>query len=75
MKITIEKLQEIFKSVFDQDTTINSNTSKADIGQWDSLAHLNLIVELEDNLGITFSKEEIANIKSVQDILNFIENK
>ena len=52
MVITIEQLQEIFRNAFSSDVPINSETSKENLPEWDSINHLNLIVELEDQLNL-----------------------
>ena len=39
--------------------------------KWDSLNHLNLIVELEDEFNVSFEPEDIAEMKS----LDIIETK
>lgn len=59
-----EKIIEIMKSVFNtDDITIATNQSNCE--KWDSLHHLNLIVELEDAFDMEFEPEEIAEMKSV----------
>ena len=75
MKLPIENLQEIFCSVFNKQIEISAETKKRDVGEWDSLTHLNLIVELEDRMGISFTKDEIEKIKSVKEIIAIVENK
>ena len=58
-----EKIIEIMKEVFQTpDITTESNQSNCE--KWDSLHHLNLIVELEDALDLEFEPEEIAEMKS-----------
>jgi acyl carrier protein len=75
MAITIEQLQEIFKNAFSSDVSINSETSKENLPEWDSINHLNLIVELEDQLNFQFTPEEIESIKSVNILLDLIQKK
>ena len=75
MAITIEQLQEIFRNVFSSDVSINSETSKENLPEWDSINHLNLIVELEDQLNFQFTPEEIESIKSVHILLDLIQKK
>jgi len=44
-------LTEIFRDVFDDDTiTLSPNTTAADIDDWDSVGHLNLIVAIKSRL-------------------------
>ena len=75
MEITIEQLQDIFQSAFSSEITINPDSSKENLSDWDSINHLNLIVELEDRLNIQFTPEEIESMKSVEVLLNLIQKK
>lgn len=60
-----EKIIEIMKGVFQTaDITVESNQSNCE--KWDSLHHLNLIVELEDAFDLEFDPEEIAEMKSFE---------
>ncbi len=75
MTIPIEKLKLIFRTAFNKDIDITPATNRHNCEYWDSLAHLSLIVELEDQLNVTFTKEEIVQINSVSEILNVLKNK
>ncbi|MES2777491.1 MAG: acyl carrier protein [Bacteroidota bacterium] len=75
MQISTDQLAPIFKSVFGEGVEISADSDKDNTESWDSLGHLNLIVELEDSLGISFSKHEIEKIKSVGDIIEIIKTK
>ena len=69
-----EKILEILRQVLDiedLDATCSQTTCEA----WDSLHHLNLVVELEDAFDVTFEPEEIAVMKSVEDIKNLLAAK
>ena len=52
---------------------INANTSQSTCEQWDSLRHLNIIIALEDAFDLSFEPEEIADMKSVAIIEEFIK--
>lgn len=54
---------------------IDATCSQAACGAWDSLHHLNLVVELEDAFGVSFEPEEIATMKSVADIEKLLKTK
>ncbi len=43
--------------------------------KWDSVQHLNLIVELESGFGVYFEPEEILEMTSIDKIINCIEKK
>ena len=52
---------------------IDKNCSQKNCEKWDSLAHLNLIVELESEFNVSFEPEEIGvmtDFKAVCDALN-----
>lgn len=69
-----EKILNIMKSVFGVDD-IDVTVSQENCVQWDSLAQLNLVVELEDAFDITFEPEEIGGMKSFSVILEFVKKK
>lgn len=75
MEMSIEQLQKIFRSAFSTELEIDLQTTKDNLPDWDSINHLNLIVELEDTLGIQFQPDEIESMKSVKVIMELIEKK
>lgn len=48
--------------------TINEETVADDIAEWDSLAHVLIIGELESRLGIVIPLDEAIEIESVKEI-------
>jgi acyl carrier protein len=52
---------------------IAANTVQADIPEWDSVSHLNLMLSLEDAFGIRLGIEHIARLRSVGEILKHLE--
>lgn len=69
-----EQIIEIMKKVF-QTPEITTESSQSNCEKWDSLHHLNLIVELEDAFGLEFEPEEIAEMKSVEAVKRTILEK
>ena len=69
------KLSEVFSDVFDEDITVTENTTAADIEDWDSLAHITLIAEVEDAFDIKFSMKEVTGMKNVGEMAKLIEVK
>lgn len=64
-----EKIITLMEETLDLPTgTINENTTMNDVEKWDSLAHVMLIGELEETLGIVIPLDEAIEIASVQDI-------
>ncbi len=50
--------------------TITETTQIADVEQWDSLAHVMIIGELEDRLGIVIPLEDALELESVGELLD-----
>jgi acyl carrier protein len=50
--------------------TITEDTVMEDVEEWDSLAHVMIIGELEEKLGISISLDETMGITSVKDIFD-----
>ena len=65
-----EKIIKIIGDVLK--TPIDKNTSQYNCDKWDSLQHLNIIVAIEDTFDVSFEPEDIAKMKTVQDIELFI---
>ena len=49
--------------------TITEDTTMADLEEWDSMAHVMLIGELETQLGISIPLDEAVEIDSVRELL------
>jgi len=72
----IEILNDIFKDVLDKDSLmISATTSAADIEEWDSLNHIQLVVAIEKHFKIKFNTKEIYSWGNVGEIANAIHEK
>lgn len=69
-----EKIIEIMRRVFGTND-VNTDTAQINTPKWDSLRHLNLVVELEDEFGVEFEPEEIADMKSFNAIKSLLDRK
>ena len=54
---------------------LNDEMEVGDIKQWDSLAHINLIVSLEHEFKITFDVEDTLEMESINDIIEIISDR
>ena len=68
----IEILAKVFKT--DKDN-ISDDISQSDFEKWDSLQHLNLMVELEKKYNTTFEPEEIVEMINIDKIINILQKK
>lgn len=71
-----EKLTNIFKEVFDDETIVLSDELTADdVDAWDSLSHVNLIIAIEIAFDIEFKQNEILNFANVGELKESITRK
>ena len=71
-----EGLNEVFRDVFDDgDITVGETTTAADIEDWDSLEHINLVVAVERHFGMKFSMGEVTGMKDVGAMADIIEER
>ena len=62
-----EKLKAVISAVLNVDIgSIAPDSSRDTIESWDSLRHLNLILALEEEFGVTLPDEDGANATSYQ---------
>ena len=57
------------------DTGDSSEFRMGNPPSWDSVGHMGLILELEDEFGITFPTYEVATLQTVPDIVRAIRAK
>lgn len=75
-KMIMEQLQEIFRDVFADDAIVlQGTTTSSDIEDWDSLAHIQLISEIENHFGIQFTLQEAVAASNVSEFVQIIESK
>ena len=53
-------------------STISTNASQKEISKWDSLQHLNLIVEIEDKYDISIDPEDISVMVTIEKIVEVV---
>ncbi|AJC94578.1 acyl carrier protein [Campylobacter volucris] len=70
-----DKFYEILENILETKVNKNSNLSMDNCKNWTSLAHIDIIMSLEEEFEIKFNKEELTNLKSQNDLLNSIKEK
>jgi acyl carrier protein len=70
------RLSGIFHDVFDDDTIVlNPGLTAADVPEWDSFNHINLIVAVESRFGIKFQTAELESMQTVGHLADIIQSK
>ena len=63
----LEKYNKIFVDTLNTtEEALNEHFTFKDVPQWDSVAHLSLISELEDTFDVMFESEDILNYGSYE---------
>ena len=75
-KIIMEKIQDIFRDVFDdEELVVEDSTSSDDIEEWDSLSHIQLVVAVEKTFGLKLTSKEILSWEDVGEMADAIYSK
>ena len=70
------KVQEIFRDVFDDEDMIIENSTNSDVvEEWDSLNHINLVSAIEKEFKIKFTLPELMELKDVGEMNELILKK
>jgi acyl carrier protein len=70
------RLDRIFQDIFDDPSLqITESTTASDIDAWDSLTHIDLIVQVEKEFKIKLSTGEVRGLKNVGDFITLIAGK
>ncbi len=68
-----EKIIEIAASIFEMDPRkLTIENSRDEIEKWDSLAHVMLIAEIEEQFGVSIPFEETGDIHQLKDFLRYV---
>jgi acyl carrier protein len=69
-----DELESLFRDVFENDAiTLTDETTAADIEEWDSLGHVNLMFSIEDRFGVQFEGNELAEFENVGALARYLE--
>ena len=70
------QLTTIFHDLFDDETLVlNPGLTAADLPEWDSFNHINLIVAVESRFGIKFQTAELESMQTVGHLADLIQSK
>ena len=70
------RLTAIFRDTFDDESIeIHDAMTAADVDEWDSLNHINLILAVERGFGVRFRTSEIGNLANVGEFIAVLKSK
>jgi acyl carrier protein len=69
----MEKLFELIEDIFEiEKDDYSENTVINQIETWDSLKHMEFIISLEDQFSINLTGNEIAELRTIKDVIKLI---
>ena len=72
----LNRLNEIFCSVFDDDNLqITEETTADSIDEWDSLMHITLVITVEKEFKVRLNPNEVGKLKDVGEMINLLIDK
>lgn len=72
----LQKITAIMREVLElPDLVVTSETSAADVDEWDSMTHIQLIGAIESHYKVRFALGELQALKNVGDMIGLIEKK
>lgn len=71
-----KKVEKLLADVFQMPTAkVTDDLTMQDVEVWDSLKHMELVVSLEETLGIELTFDEIVAMQSVREIKRILREK
>jgi acyl carrier protein len=71
-----ERLEEIARYVFDDDSLVlTDSTTAANVSSWDSLAHVNFMYSVENEFGVQFSEDEFIGFEDIGGLKRLLAEK
>lgn len=72
----LNKVNEVFWDVFDNENlVIKDETTAPDVEGWDSLRHITLIEQIEDEFDMRFTMLEVNGMKNVGEMVDIIASR
>jgi acyl carrier protein len=69
-----DKIIKIVAEILEMDEKrISLETTQQEIEEWDSLAHIRMIAEIEEQLGVLVPIEKVAEIYTVKDLIQAVQ--
>lgn len=71
----LQDLTSIFAQVLREDVRLTRETSAPDVDGWDSLAHISLMLAVEEFFGVKLGLKELERTRNVGDLVDLLAAK
>ena len=73
-KISLEEIISIVSKVIGiSEKNFNINSKSSDFDKWDSLAHVNIVIEIEKKIEKKIKTSKMSELTSIKSILNYLK--
>ena len=69
------RLNEIFRDIFDDAITVTETSTADDLEDWDSFAHIQLVLAIEKDFGMKFAMDEVIQMKNAGAMADIIAER
>ena len=69
-----DKIIQCLKNIF-ENQEIDINSSSENLKEWDSVAMINIVLEIENQFKVKINANDITNLKSYKSIKKILSNK
>jgi acyl carrier protein len=73
---TLERIQAILRDVLNEpELTVTRESSARTVQGWDSLAHIDILLNVEHEFKVRFALGEMQDLKNVGDLADLVDRK
>ena len=71
----MDKMVAVFHDVFDRPDLKIDDLTRSNFPPWDSLAHVKLIISLEEEFDFKFTIDQVSNVRSVEELRKLLGDR
>ena len=69
-----DTILQIMETLLNKKISLNEDVSMENCSDWDSMKHIEIILSIEEELGVSFEPEDIPSLTSVSKIIKKVED-
>ncbi|HEX7851703.1 MAG TPA: acyl carrier protein [Sphingomonas sp.] len=70
----LRRIEEVVRDQLDDEAIVLSRTTRADeVDGWDSLAHVRIMIAVEEEFGVRFQTSEITSLKNIGGLVDLVK--